>query len=240
MHSQSPPLIHRDLKPTTSCSWRERRSRLKNDRLWHRPATWQVAEDAAWRARRASTPRATPRRSRSSASRSRAATSSPWRPRSTTWPRARPPRASTRPGAGDPAGADPHCPYPPPTRWFFELIKINLAEDANDRYFSAREIKGDLDRQQVTREVRCPKCQVANKVRSPYCVKCAEALTDPTPRLARPAARPPHGQPVVAFNCGNRLRVKPDHGSQRLGPDPPKPGGLWARLKGMTSGTKNP
>ena len=33
----------------------------------------------------------------------------------------------------------------PTQRWFFELIKINLAEDVNDRYFSAREIKADLD-----------------------------------------------------------------------------------------------
>src|SRR5437879_12925882 len=38
--------------------------------------------------------------------------------------------------------ADPHCPYPPPTRWFFELTTITLAEDANDRYFPAREING--------------------------------------------------------------------------------------------------
>ena len=40
-------------------------------------------------------------------------------------------------------------------RWLFELIKINLAEDVNDRYFSCREIKADLERRRVTHEVSC-------------------------------------------------------------------------------------
>src|SRR5262249_4815865 len=59
--------------------------------------------------------------------------------------------------------ADPACSYPPDQRWFYELIKINLAEDVNDRYFTAREIKADLDKHQVTREVNCPKCKAGNK-----------------------------------------------------------------------------
>jgi serine/threonine protein kinase len=66
-------------------------------------------------------------------------------------------------------------------RWFFELIKVNLSEDAKDRYFSAREIKADLERRRVTQEVPCPKCQQTNKVREPYCARCAEPLTDPAP-----------------------------------------------------------
>ncbi len=41
--------------------------------------------------------------------------------------------------------ADPKSPLPAPYRWFYELIRINLAEDVNDRYFSAKEIKADLD-----------------------------------------------------------------------------------------------
>src|SRR5262245_55849651 len=44
-------------------------------------------------------------------------------------------------------------------RWFYELIKINLAEDINERYFTAREIKADLERRQVTKEIACPKCR---------------------------------------------------------------------------------
>src|SRR6266542_2305577 len=70
---------------------------------------------------------------------------------------------------------------PPEPRWFFDLLKINLSEDAKDRYFSAREIKADLEKRTVTREVACPKCQQANKVREPYCAKCAEPLTDAAP-----------------------------------------------------------
>src|SRR5262249_22724904 len=71
---------------------------------------------------------------------------------------------------------------PADQHWFWELIEINLAEDVHERYFSAREIKADLVKRQVTREVVCQKCQTGNKVRAlPYCKKCGEALTDPTP-----------------------------------------------------------
>jgi serine/threonine protein kinase len=75
----------------------------------------------------------------------------------------------------------PTPPFPADQRWFYELIKINLSEDAKDRYFSAREIKADLDRRRVTTELGCPKCQTVNKVREPYCKKCAEPMTDPAP-----------------------------------------------------------
>ncbi|MCI0456158.1 MAG: protein kinase, partial [Gemmataceae bacterium] len=98
-----------------------------------------------------------------------------------------------------------HGSLPAEQRWFFELLKINLAEDANDRYFSAREIKADLERGRVTKEVSCPKCQVVNAIRRPYCTKCAEPLTDPTPpcnhcgQLNRMGSR-------WCIHCGNRLR----------------------------------
>ena len=72
----------------------------------------------------------------------------------------------------------PQAPLPAEFRWFFELLKINLQEDVNDRYFSAREIKQDLERRRVTKEVSCPQCKTVNPVRQPYCVKCAAALTD--------------------------------------------------------------
>lgn len=90
-------------------------------------------------------------------------------------------------------------------RWFFELIRINLAEDANERYFSAREFKADLERGQVTREVICPKCQAANKVREPYCLKCAAPLTDPTPPCAHCGKLNRMGSRCCIY-CGNRLR----------------------------------
>jgi serine/threonine protein kinase len=72
---------------------------------------------------------------------------------------------------------DPAQPIPAQDRWFYELLRINLAEDADDRYYSAAEFKADLERQTVAREVTCPKCRAVNPVRQPYCQRCAAELT---------------------------------------------------------------
>lgn len=101
--------------------------------------------------------------------------------------------------------ADPASPLPAQHRWFFELLKINLAEDVNDRYFSAREIKADLERQRVSKEFNCPKCQTPNKVRTPYCVKCAEALTD-SQSLCAMCGKSNRMGSRFCIHCGNRLR----------------------------------
>lgn len=90
-------------------------------------------------------------------------------------------------------------------RWFYELIKINLEEDVNERYFSAKEMKADLEKKQVTREVNCPKCKTVNKVREPYCGKCAEALTDPTAPCYHCGKTNRMGSRCCIY-CGNRLR----------------------------------
>jgi predicted Ser/Thr protein kinase len=100
---------------------------------------------------------------------------------------------------------DPSGSLPAEQRWFYDLIKTNLAEDVNERYFSAREIKADLDKRQVTREVACPKCQHVNKVREPYCGKCAEPLTDPTPPCHHCGKSNRMGS-RCCIHCGNRLR----------------------------------
>jgi serine/threonine protein kinase len=89
--------------------------------------------------------------------------------------------------------------------WFYELIRINLAEDANERYFTAREIKADLEKRQVTREVDCPKCRQMNKVREPYCMKCGEPLTDSTPPCFACGKTNRMGS-KYCIHCGNRLR----------------------------------
>jgi serine/threonine-protein kinase len=100
---------------------------------------------------------------------------------------------------------DPSGPIPAADRWFYELLRINLAESPEDRYFSAAEFKADLERQRVTREVNCPECRAVNEVRRPYCVRCAEPLTAP----ARPC---PHCGDTnrmgsrCCIHCGNRLR----------------------------------
>jgi serine/threonine-protein kinase len=101
--------------------------------------------------------------------------------------------------------ADAGSPLPQPFRWFFELLKINLSEDVNDRYFSAREFKADLERQRVTREVTCPKCSTTNKVRSPYCAKCAHTLTDAMVLCSSCGKNNPMGSRFCIY-CGNRLR----------------------------------
>jgi serine/threonine protein kinase len=94
---------------------------------------------------------------------------------------------------------------PESERWFFELIRINLSEDANERYFSAREFKADLERRQVTKEVSCPECQTINKVREPYCFKCATPLTDPSPPCTHCGKLNRMGSRCCIY-CGNRLR----------------------------------
>jgi serine/threonine protein kinase len=101
--------------------------------------------------------------------------------------------------------ADPSSPLPAQHRWFYELIKINLAEDVNERYFSAREIRRDLEQQRVTKDVICPKCRTSNPVRTPYCTKCAEGLTDPTAPCNMCGKNNRMGS-RCCIHCGNRLR----------------------------------
>ena len=95
---------------------------------------------------------------------------------------------------------------PADQRWVYELIKINLAEDIHERYHTAREIKADLVKRQLTREVACPKCQATNKVREPYCAKCAESLTDAMPPCHHCGQTNRMGS-RCCIHCGNRLLV---------------------------------
>jgi serine/threonine-protein kinase len=93
---------------------------------------------------------------------------------------------------------------PADQRWFFDLIRINLAEDPNDRYFTAREIRNDLQQRRVTREVNCAKCSQSNKVREPYCGKCANPLTDETPPCANCGKNNRMGS-RYCIHCGYRV-----------------------------------
>jgi serine/threonine protein kinase len=94
---------------------------------------------------------------------------------------------------------------PAEQRWFYELIRINLSEDVNDRYFTAREFKADLEARRVSTEAPCPKCRHANKVREPYCGKCAAPLTDETPPCYHCGKTNRMGS-RCCIHCGNRLR----------------------------------
>jgi phage FluMu protein Com/predicted Ser/Thr protein kinase len=101
--------------------------------------------------------------------------------------------------------ADPSSPIPAERRWLFELIKINLAEDVNDRYFSCKEVKADLERRCLTKEAPCPKCQAANPVRQPYCCKCAEPLTEPM-APCHDCGKSNRMGSRWCIHCGHRLR----------------------------------
>jgi predicted Ser/Thr protein kinase len=100
---------------------------------------------------------------------------------------------------------DANSDIPAQNRWFFELIKINLAEDPNDRYFSAKEIKKDLNQQRVSKEVQCDKCKTNNPVRTPFCKKCAEPLTEAAAPCNACGKNNRMGSRFCIY-CGNRIR----------------------------------
>jgi serine/threonine-protein kinase len=94
---------------------------------------------------------------------------------------------------------------PAEQRWFFELIKCNLAEDVGERYFTCLEFKTDLQRRQITRTTICSECQAANPVRQPYCSKCAAPLTDAAPPCHHCGQSNRLGS-RFCIRCGNRCR----------------------------------
>lgn len=93
----------------------------------------------------------------------------------------------------------------PQHRWLYELLRINLAEDVNDRYYSAREFRDDLAGNRLTTHAACPRCRSSNPVRVPYCGNCAAPLTDFLPpchacgQANRMGCR-------FCMACGSRLR----------------------------------
>jgi serine/threonine protein kinase len=101
--------------------------------------------------------------------------------------------------------ADPNGSMPTNQRWFYQLLKANLAEDVNDRYFSCQEFKADLEKRQITKEFACPKCRAPNPVRQPYCCKCAAPLTELMPPCGHCGKENRMGSRCCIF-CGTRLR----------------------------------
>ena len=57
----------------------------------------------------------------------------------------------------------------------------------------------------MTREVKCPKCATTNKVRTPFCVKCAEPLTEAAAHCNM-CGKNNHMGTRFCIYCGNRLR----------------------------------
>ncbi len=169
----------------------------QDDRLRHgpRPGTDRQGEDGCQNA--ASIPRVTRRRSKSSANRSRGATCSPSPGRCIIWPPARRRRGSTPPASWRSQLSDPASPIPADQRWFFELVKLNLAEDVNDRYFSAREIKADLLNRRVTTEIACPKCQQIEQGTRAVLLQVRRAADRSDAAVLPLRQDQPHGQPLL-------------------------------------------
>jgi predicted Ser/Thr protein kinase/phage FluMu protein Com len=90
-------------------------------------------------------------------------------------------------------------------RWLYEIIATNLSEDAHDRYFSAREIKADLQKRAVTTTTICPACRHVNRVREPHCSQCAAALTEVMPGCLGCGQTNRQGS-RFCIHCGGRLR----------------------------------
>lgn len=94
-------------------------------------------------------------------------------------------------------------------RWLQEIIQINLSEDPNDRYSSASELRKDLESQQVTKEFTCrnPNCNHKNQARLPFCERCGIPLILSITRCPNPACQ--HPMPITAHHCtqcGEALR----------------------------------
>src|SRR6516162_11516403 len=203
MHHQSPPLIHRDLKPDNIMLLEDQRSIQMIDFGTARDLGRTAQERAAGKTRVYTEGYAPPEQIVGKPE----ARSEVFALAATLYHLAtgKAPEGFYTAKELETQLADAKSPLPGAYRWFFELLKINLNEDVNDRYFSAREFKTDLERQRVTTEVSCPKCKTVNKVRTPYCSKCAEALTDPTApctscgKFNRMGSR-------CCIHCGNRLR----------------------------------
>jgi hypothetical protein len=203
MHTQSPPLIHRDLKPDNIMLLDDQRSIKMIDFGTARDLGKTVKERAAGKTKVYTEGYAPPEQ----------IVGRP-EPRSDLFALAatlfhlatgKAPEGFYTAKELEGQLADPGSPLPGQYRWFYELLKINMAEDVNDRYFSAKEIKGDLERQRVTKEIQCGKCKAANKVRTPYCVKCAAPLTDVV-LLCGSCGKDNRMGSRFCIHCGNRLR----------------------------------
>ncbi|HWG42619.1 MAG TPA: protein kinase [Gemmataceae bacterium] len=203
MHTQSPPLVHRDLKPDNIMLLEDHRSIKMIDFGTARDLGRTVKEKMAAKTRVYTEGYAPPEQ----------IVGKP-EPRSDLFALAgtmyhlvtgKAPEGFYTARELETQLSEPNGSIPADHRWFYELIKLNLAEDVNDRYFSAREIKADLDHRRVTTEIACPKCQQKNKVREPFCSKCAEPLTDPTPPCYHCGKTNRMGS-RCCIHCGNRLR----------------------------------
>jgi serine/threonine protein kinase len=203
MHNQSPPLIHRDLKPDNIMLLEDKKSIKMIDFGTARDLGKTVKERAAGKTRVYTEGYAPPEQIIGKPE-----------PRSDLFALAatlyhlvtgKTPDGYHTANEIKQQMDDGSSDIPKEYHWFFDLIRINLAEDVNERFFSAREIKRDLAQQRVTDKVTCPKCKHINPVRVPYCEKCAEALTDAAAHCNSCGKNNRMGSRFCIY-CGNRIR----------------------------------
>lgn len=201
MHNQSPPLIHRDLKPDNIMLLEDQRSIKMIDFGTARDMGRTIKERMAGKTRVYTEGYAPPEQIIGKPE----ARSDLFALAATLYHLAtgKAPEGSFTAKEIDTQLGDGTIPQQ--QRWFFELIKTNLSEDMNERYFSAKEIKHDLEKQVVSKEIPCPKCRTANKVRTPYCCKCAAPLTDASNPCGS-CGKNNHMGSRFCIHCGNRLR----------------------------------
>lgn len=201
MHSQSPPIVHRDLKPDNIMLLEDKKSIKMIDFGTARDLGKTVKERMAGKTKVYTEGYAPPEQ----------IVGKP-EPRSdlfalaaTLWhlSTGKPPEGHLTAETIDQGLKDGSLPAE--YRWFYEVLRVNLAEDVNDRYFSAKEIKKDLQTRRVTKEVACPKCKTINPVRTPYCSKCATALTDAAALCNSCGKNNAMGSRFCIY-CGNRIR----------------------------------
>jgi predicted Ser/Thr protein kinase len=94
--------------------------------------------------------------------------------------------------------------YPEPDRWFWEIVATNLSQEVCDRYMTARDMRGDLERGSITREIHCPACGTATPAREPYCRGCACAIA-PAGMPCHKCERPTLLGSRFCVTCGARL-----------------------------------
>jgi hypothetical protein len=204
MHSQSPPLIHRDLKPDNIMLLEDQKSIKMIDFGTARDLGKTVKERAAGKTRVYTEGYAPPEQIIGKPE-----------PRSDLFALAatlyqlatgKVPDGFHSAKEIENELANPNSTLiPAQFKWFFELIRMNLAEGINERYFSANEFKRDLVQKKVTKEVNCQKCKTVNPVRVPYCSKCAEPLTDAAAHCMSCGKNNRMGSRFCIY-CGNRIR----------------------------------
>ncbi len=202
MHSQSPPLIHRDLKPDNIMLLEDQKSIKMIDFGTARDLGKTVKERMAGKTRVYTEGYAPPEQIVGKPE----ARSDLFALAATLYHlvTGKAPEGFYTAKELDDKLKDPNSDLPAQHRWFFELLKINLAEDINERYFSAKEIKKDLIQQRVSKEVQC-KCGTNNPVRTPFCKKCAEPLTDAA-APCNACGKPNRMGSRFCIYCGNRIR----------------------------------